>query len=434
MLEGKLRVLVVGGGAREHVLFDQILKSPFVEYATITPGNGGIEDEHRFEASVHDFERIFAIVEQFDIHLVVVGPEAPVAVGIVDQFRHRFGERRRIFGPTMGAARLESDKAFMAQIAEHLGIPRPRTMIHKSPAHPAEVTIREWGVPIVIKDPTLQAGKGVTVAFTIDEALQATRALESEGKPVVVEEFLDGYELSSMWLCDGTPENAMPFALAQDCKQLNDGGPMTGGMGAYSPVPFAPARLVDEVGEHCIRPTLRYMQARGTPFQGILYAGLMVTSEGPKLLEHNVRFGDPEAQAILPRLASDIVPYLWLASTYGGLKDVAPPTFKSLACVATVLAECNYPISGGEPFTIHGLDTINGATRVYHAGTRQGAGGSFVAERGRVLTVSTLGLSLPIARRMNARAIAKVSTEPRGRLIHRDDIGANADPDLQDVC
>jgi phosphoribosylamine--glycine ligase len=354
------------------------------------------------------------------IDFVVVGPEAPLVAGMVD---HLEAAGFACFGPNKAAARLEGSKGFMKDICAKYGIPTA-AYGRFSDAASAEAFIRQHGAPIVVKADGLAAGKGVTVAMTLEEALAANTALFAEpGAEVVIEEFLDGEEVSFFALVDG--ETALPLASAQDHKRVGDGdtGPNTGGMGAYSPAPVLTPALQAIVMERIVQPTVAAMQAEGCPFKGVLFAGLMLTAEGPKLLEYNTRFGDPECQTLMLRLKSDLLPAL-VAARDGVLKDF-DLRWKDEHALCVVMAAAGYPGEPRKGTTIKGLDaaaSMPGAV-VFHAGTKAGADGAIVANGGRVLGVCALGATVAEAQ---ARAYAAVDRIDWPEGFCRRDIGWRA--------
>ncbi|MGD9542624.1 MAG: phosphoribosylamine--glycine ligase [Methylocystis sp.] len=401
-----MNVLLIGSGGREHAISNALKRSPLLRRLYVAPGNPGtarVGDNVDLEVANH--AAVIDFCRDAGIALVVVGPEQPLIGGLVDEL-----DRRGIlaFGPTQAAAQLEGSKGFTKDLCRDYGIPTAR-YARFGALEPALRHLRDVGAPIVVKADGLAAGKGVVVAETLEEAERAVEAMFAgafgqSGAEVVIEERLEGEEASFFAICDGL--RALPFATAQDHKRVGDGdvGPNTGGMGAYSPAsvvtPEIEARVIDEI----IEPTMRAMRDRGAPFKGVLYAGLMLTREGPKLIEYNCRFGDPEAQVILPRLEDDLLA-LMLAAARGELPRERP-RFSPLAALTVVLAAKNYPatpIVGSEIRNVESAQSIKGAI-ITHAGTREEAG-RLVAAGGRVLNVTALGESVAEAQ---ARAYAAV--------------------------
>jgi phosphoribosylamine--glycine ligase len=385
-----MKVLLVGGGGREHALAWKLHSDdPSIELIA-APGNPGIADLARCEAiAATDVAGLLALAERERFALTVVGPEAPLAAGIVDRFRER---ELAIFGPTAAAARIESSKSFAKLMMDDAGVPTARAFV-TSDVPAAKRAVHELGAPVVIKASGLAAGKGVVVAQSIPEAKTAIdrmlgeRALGDAGSEILVEEFMEGEELSLFVLTDGT--TAIPLMPAQDHKRLLDGdaGPNTGGMGAYAPVPIGTPALIRDVMERIIHPSLRWMRENGSAFTGLLYAGLMITRDGPKVVEFNCRFGDPETQALLPLLASPLLPLLQGAATRLQESELS---WRSGASVTTVVAAAGYPDSPrtGDELTI---PQVGEDVHVFHAGTARDAAGRLVSAGGRVLSITALG-------------------------------------------
>ena len=394
-----MKVCVVGSGGREHALAVALSESADV---VVAPGNAGMEG----------FERVSAPPERLEADLWVIGPEAPLVDGLADRIRARGG---LVFGPGADGARLEGSKVWMKQILGAARVPTASSVVFDE-LEPALQYLRATPSPWAIKTDGLAAGKGVLVTEFFGEAeadLRAKlsgRAFGDAGRKVLVEEVLTGEELSVIAICDG--RRAYPLAAAQDFKKLGDGGvgPNTGGMGAYSPVPFAGDNVVGEVMERAILPTLHALFKRGIDYRGALYAGLMLTEDGPKVLEFNVRFGDPEAQVLFPRWSGDVTATL-AAAADGGLSDHNAPDFSDIAAVCVVLAASGYPDKPERGAHIEGLDdaiAVPGA-RVYAAGVDSGQDGGLVTNGGRVLDVVGLGDDVPEARRVAYRAAGMVS-------------------------
>ena len=404
-----MRILVVGSGGREHALVWAIAASPLVDKVYCAPGNAGIaEDAECVPIGVMDTEGIIGFCKKETIDLVVVGPEAPLVAGLVDALD---AEGIAAFGPSKAAAALEGSKGFMKDLCAREGIP---TAAYRrfSEAAAAKAYIEAQGTPIVVKADGLAAGKGVVVAASVEEALAAVDdafggRFGAAGSAIVVEEFLAGEEASFFALCDGV--HALPLASAQDHKRVGDGdtGPNTGGMGAYSPCAAVTPAIEAQVMERIVLPTVRAMAKDGRPFKGVLFAGLMLTAEGPKLLEFNVRFGDPECQALMMRLQSDIVPAL-LAARDGVLNRVDLRWYDQ-AAICVVMAANGYPDDPQRGTEIAGLDAAGGDpdVKIFHAGTRR-EGGRILADGGRVLGVTAAGPDLTAARDRAYRAIDRI--------------------------
>ncbi|MGE5271344.1 MAG: phosphoribosylamine--glycine ligase [Thiohalocapsa sp.] len=412
-----MNVLLVGSGGREHALCWAIAGSPLVERVWCAPGNAGIaEDAECVPIAIGDTLGIIEFCRREAIDFVVVGPEAPLVAGLVDVL-----EMAGIaaFGPSAAAAALEGSKAFMKDLCAREGIPTAAYRRFTDDAA-AKAYIAEQGPPIVVKVDGLAAGKGVVVATSLAEANAAVDAALSAGGEIVVEQCLRGEEASFFALVDGA--TALPLASAQDHKRVGDGdtGPNTGGMGAYSPCPALTPGLADTVMETIILPTVRAMARDGKPFKGVLYAGLMLTESGPKLLEYNVRFGDPECQVLMMRLKSDLLPAL-LAARDGVLQQVDLRWYdESALCV--VLAAKGYPEDPQRGSEIRGLAAAasDPEVKIFHAGTRRD-GGRLLAAGGRVLGVTALGHDLTEARERAYRAVDRIDW-PDG--FCRRDIGA----------
>ena len=420
-----MQVLVVGGGGREHALCWAIAASPLCNKLWCAPGNAGIAEEAECVAiGADDVDALVTFAKDNAVDLVVVGPEAALVAGLVD----RLDEAGiKAFGPRAAAARLEGSKGYMKDLCARHDIPTAAYGRFDN-AEAARAYVREVGAPIVVKADGLAAGKGVTLAQNVDEAIAAIdEAMEggafgAAGAEVVVEEFLEGEELSFFVLVDGA--FALPLAGAQDHKAVGDGdtGPNTGGMGAYSPAPMLTPELEAEVMAKIVGPTVDAMASEGTPYTGVLYAGLMLTADGPKLLEYNVRFGDPECQVLMMRLKSDLVPAL-LASCDGQLSHLDLRWYDD-AALTVVMAAKGYPGAYDKGSEIGGLDRLTDAdeVKVFHAGT-VADGGRILANGGRVLNVTALGSSIGEAQQRAYEAVAKVDW-PDG--FCRSDIGWRA--------
>ena len=409
MRNRKTNVLILGSGAREHALAWSCAGSPIIGNLFVAPGNPGCAAIARnIPLSLTDHAGTIAFCRRESIDLVVVGPEAPLVAGLANELA---SEGIPCFGPTREAAQLEGSKGFAKDFCREFGIPTGEYRRFKMPDL-AKAYIRARGAPIVVKADGLASGKGVVVATSLEEAEAAVDAvlggaLGPAGAEVVIEEFLEGEEVSYFALCDG--ERAIAFASAQDHKRVGEGdtGPNTGGMGAYSPTLIMTEELNDRVMREIIRPTVRGMKERGTPFQGVLFAGLMINQDGPKLIEFNVRFGDPEAETILTRLDDDLLPFLQ-ACANGALGDHAP-RFRSDAALTVVLAARGYP---GEPIRGSRIRGIEDAERlpgvvVFHGGTRK-VGGEIVAEGGRVLAIAAVGRNVGDAQKRVYDAVDRI--------------------------
>lgn len=388
------RVLIVGNGGREHALAWKLAQSPELERLFVAPGNAGTI-LWNVAISANDIGGLveFALNERID--LTVVGPEEPLSLGIVDAFQEA---GLRIFGPNQAAAMLEGSKSFAKTIMEDAKIPTAEWQVFED-SEQAKNYIKLLGAPCVLKADGLAAGKGVIVAQDLETALQAVDEIMeggfgSAGKKLVIEEFLEGQEVSLLCFCDGV--SALPMVPVQDHKRALEGdlGLNTGGMGTYSPPPIWSSELEADVQRDLVAPTLRVMQERGTPFSGVLFLGLMLTQKGPKLLEYNVRFGDPETQVVMKRLKSDLLPILW-ACTEGRLAEVELD-WKEEVAVCVVMAAQGYPLNYSKGVRIR-LPEVRDEAVIFHAGT-QISGGQLLSSGGRVLGITADGKTLTEAR------------------------------------
>ncbi len=423
-----MKILVIGSGGREHALAWKLAQSPRVDEVLVAPGNAGTARETKcrnVDIGATDIDGLLALVKAEGVALTVVGPEAPLVAGIVDRFR---AEGRRIFGPTAAAAQLEGSKAFAKDFLARHGIPTAHYAVFTE-VEPAIAHLREKGAPIVVKADGLAAGKGVIVATTLAQAEAAVRdmlagnAFGRAGARVVIEECLVGEEASFICMVDGT--HALPMATSQDHKRVGDGdtGPNTGGMGAYSPAPVVTPEVHERILREVVMPTVRGMAAEGHPFTGFLYAGLMIDASGaPKVIEFNVRFGDPETQPVMLRLKSDLLELVEAA--LDGRLDAVQALWDPRPSLGVVMAAQHYPGTPKLGDVIHGLDAapIEGS-KVFHAGTRLDAAGRVVTAGGRVLTVCALGDSVAAAQARAYAAVARIAWEGE---FHRRDIGWRA--------
>ncbi|MGC2942661.1 MULTISPECIES: phosphoribosylamine--glycine ligase [unclassified Brevibacterium] len=435
-----MKVLVIGSGAREHALVLALSRDPQVDAVIAAPGNPGIAQIAHTEAvDASDAAAVTALAETLDVDLVVIGPEAPLVAGVADALREASFP---VFGPSAEAAHLEGSKAFAKEVMESAGVPTARTVVAYS-TDEASAALREFGAPHVVKADGLAAGKGVVVSEDFDAAIAHAASCLEVSDRVVIEDFLDGPEVSLFVLCDG--KTTVPLTPAQDFKRIGDGdtGPNTGGMGAYSPLPWLPAGTVEEIVDTVAQPVVDEMVRRGTPFTGLLYCGLALTSKGLRVIEFNVRFGDPETQSVLARLSSPLGQAL-LAAAEGRLDEVTPLEWDPRSSVTVVMAAENYPGTPSTGDIIRGLDTAGTQPdiSVLHAGTKLATGpsggfapedavitkdiaetGDIVTSGGRVLSVVSLGADLDDAR---AKAYAAVDEIKWDGEQHRTDIAEAA--------
>ncbi|MFB3737799.1 MAG: phosphoribosylamine--glycine ligase [Candidatus Velamenicoccus archaeovorus] len=419
-----MKVLVVGGGGREHALAWRLARDATVDRVVAAPGNAGIAREATcLPVAADDVRGIVRLVERESIDLTVVGPEGPLVAGLVDELE---AAGHRVFGPTRQGARIEGSKAWTKELCARYGIPAARSQAFTDLGE-AMASLDALEPPYVVKADGLAAGKGVVIAERRDEAVAALRAalvdrvFGEAGATVLLEEHLEGPEVSAFALTDG--RTVLPLAMAQDFKRVGDGdtGPNTGGMGAYSPVPFVDGADADRIRDEILVRAVRAMASEGVRYRGVLYAGLMLTAEGPKLLEFNARFGDPETQAVIPRLRSDLGELL-LACVDGTLGD-RRVAWSPEACVTVVLTSGGYPGEYRTGVPVDGLD--DGSDRdgvaVFHAGTTE-RGGRVVTSGGRVLAVSALGRDLAEARARayeRCRGISFEGMRYRGDIAQR---------------
>jgi phosphoribosylamine--glycine ligase len=422
-----MKILVIGSGGREHALAWKLAQSPRVAEVLVAPGNAGTAAEARcanVPIAATDVEGLLGLVEAEGVALTVVGPETPLVKGVVDAFR---AAGHRIFGPTAGAAQLEGSKAFAKDFLARHGIPTAYYQVFED-SDLALAYVRDVGAPIVVKADGLAAGKGVVVAMTLPEAEAAIidmlsgNAFGEAGSRVVIEEFLKGEEASFISMVDG--RTALPMATSQDHKRVGDGdtGPNTGGMGAYSPAPVVTPEVHARVMREVVEPTVRGMAADGLPFTGFLYAGLMIDRSGaPKVIEFNVRFGDPETQPVLLRLRTDLLD-LVEAALEGRLHETTAE-WDPRPALGVVMAAEDYPESPRTGDQIEGLDVpLPTDCKVFHAGTRR-AGNAVVTAGGRVLCATALGNNVAEAQRRAYRVVDAISWDGE---FHRSDIGWRA--------
>jgi phosphoribosylamine--glycine ligase len=422
-----VKILVIGGGGREHAICVALSKDESVTALYCAPGNPGIADVAEVrEVDPLDPAAVAALARELDADLVVVGPEAPLVAGVADRVR---AAGIACFGPSRAAAQLEGSKAFSKEIMAAAGVPTAESFVCATVAE-AERALDAFGAPYVVKDDALAAGKGVVVTEDRDAALAHARAcVERDGGRVVIEAYLDGPEVSLFGITDGT--TVLPLLPAQDFKRIGDDdqGPNTGGMGAYSPLPWAPAGLVREVLDRVLQPTVDELRRRGTPFAGVVYAGLALTSRGTRVVEFNARFGDPETQVLLPLLRTPLAGVLLRAAT-GTLDQQEPLRWHDGAAVTVVLASAGYPESSRNDDVIRGVRAAEmlsaptgGSVAVYQAATARNADGELVTSGGRVLTVTGRGRDLEGARKMAYAGVTELTFDG---AQHRTDIASAA--------
>ncbi|MCL6706135.1 phosphoribosylamine--glycine ligase [Pseudomonas sp. R2.Fl] len=417
-----MKVLLIGSGGREHALAWKIAQSPLLTKFYAAPGNPGIaEHAEPVSLDVDDHAAAVAFCKANGVDLVVVGPEAPLVAGIADVLR---AEGIAVFGPSAAAAQLEGSKGFTKDVCARFNIPTGAYQRFNN-APKAKAYVREQSAPIVIKADGLAAGKGVTVAMTLDEALSAIDdcfegAFGAAGAEVVVEAYLDGEEASFFCLSDG--KTLLPLAAAQDHKRVGDGdtGPNTGGMGAYSPAPVMTQQMIERTMKEIIEPTMRGMAEMGMPFSGVFFAGLMITAKGPELIEYNVRFGDPECQVLMMRLKSDLLPLLHACAT--GTLDQMSAEWNDDPALTVVLASKGYPGSYDKNTAIRSIPAETAGAKVFHAGTAV-KDGQLMATGGRVLNATATGRSVAEAQKAAYALVDKVSWE---NGFCRRDIGRRA--------
>ena len=402
-----MKILLLGSGAREHALARALASDPATTELVVAPGNPGTAAiATNISADANDPDAVVALAQQMGAELVVIGPEAPLVAGVADAVR---AGGIPCFGPGAEAARLEGSKAFAKEVMASAAVPTAEAAVCETPAE-LEAALDRFGAPHVVKEDGLAAGKGVVVTSDRAAALDHGLAcLAKDGGRVVVEDYLDGPEASVFCVCDGATVRAL--APAQDFKRLGDGdaGPNTGGMGSYTPLTWAPADLAEQVVTTVAQPVVDELARRGTAFVGLLYCGLALTSKGMRVVEFNVRFGDPETQAVLARLTSSL-PELLLAAATGRLAEVLEPTWSEQAAVDVVLAAPGYPgtvITGGAITGIEEAERVDGV-HVLHAGTGRGDDGALIATGGRVLSVVALGESVAAARERAYEAIRRI--------------------------
>lgn len=417
-----MKVLVVGRGGREHAICRKVSESPLVEKVFAAPGNDGMTDVAELVAiNENEQEKLVQFAKEQEIGLTIIGPEAPLLEGLADRFQE---EGLKVFGPNRKAAEIEGSKSFAKYLMHKYNIPTAEFEVFTD-YEEAKAYIEKVGAPIVIKADGLAAGKGVTVAMTLEEALTSLKEMMVDAKfgeasaKVVIEEFLSGEEFSLLALVNG--ENFVPLEIAQDHKRAydNDEGPNTGGMGSYSPVPQIGDDVVKTAIETIVEPTAKAMVSEGRPFTGVLYAGLIKTERGPKVIEFNARFGDPEAQVVLPRMKSDLVQVI-LDVLNGKTPEI---TWDEEAMIGVVVASNGYPEAYDKGAVLKDLDKIASDAYVFHAGTKKNEDGEFVTNGGRVLLVGAKSVSLAEAQAKVYKELEKLDCDG---VFYRKDIGYKA--------
>jgi phosphoribosylamine--glycine ligase len=414
-------ILVIGQGAREHAITHTLLQDPKVE-VVCAPGNPGIANIAQVAAvDIADATSVVALAKKHKPDLVVIGPEAPLVAGVADELRNAGFV---VFGPSKAAAALEGSKAFAKEIMKAAGVPTADSKYCQTVPE-ARAALALFGAPYVVKDDGLAAGKGVVVTDDFDAAVAHAMACIDgrDGGAVVIEEFLDGPEVSLFGVSDGT--TIVPLTPAQDFKRVgnNDEGPNTGGMGAYSPLPWAPKNFVTDVTKNVLQPMITEMNRRGTPFIGLLFAGLAVTSRGVRVIEFNARFGDPETQVVLARLNSSLSELL-MAAASGKLSSLAELDWKPESAVTVVMAAKGYPDSPVSGAAISGMEQAQDqGSLVYHAGTKINEAGELLVNGGRVLSVTAIGSDLAVARSQAYAGVERIRFDGEH---HRSDIALKA--------
>lgn len=409
-----MKILVVGSGGREHALVWKLSQSPLVKKVYCAPGNAGTAiDAENLNIAADDVHRLVKFVRENDIDLTVVGPEAPLVAGLCDELR-RHG--KAVFGPSAAAARLEGSKVFTKKLLKRANIPTASFSVFNRMPEAMQYLDECEEQPLVVKADGLAAGKGVFVCANVAEARAAVRSVLQDrafgdaGSQVVIEECLVGQEASILAIVDG--DTIVPLDVAQDHKRAydNDKGPNTGGMGAYCPAPVVTPAIMDEIVRRILIPTIHTLRVEDTPFSGVLYAGIMLTAHGPKVLEYNVRFGDPEAQPVLMRLKTDLAHLLMLAAT-GRLSELESLEWDPRPAVCVVMASEGYPGDYTKGHVISGIDEANAVpgARVFHAGTTFNKSGEVVNAGGRVLGVTAMGDTIVEAKQAAYAAVSKIS-------------------------